>query len=159
MHGADDAKGNADRGGEQQRQPRKSRGDRNARQDLLQRRLLRHIGIAEIAMQQAADPVEILHHDRQVEAEFLFQVGLVGGIDEARGIEQDVDDVAGHDAQQHEDDDRDPEQGQQHQGEASHEISKHLASPLDPRALLSQMPPICPSRRLRSDSRYRSCWT
>ena len=48
-------------------------------------------------MQQAADPVQILHVDRQIEAEFLFEIGLVGGIDEARGVEQDIDDVAGDD--------------------------------------------------------------
>jgi len=80
-------------------------------------------------MQQADDPVQILHYDRLVEAKFLFQVGLVGGIDEARRVEQDIDDVAGDDAQQHEDDDRDPDQGHEHQEEASHDISKHLRSP------------------------------
>ena len=78
-------------------------------------------------MQQPADPVQILHVDRLVEAKLLFEIGLVGGIDEAGGVEQDVDDVAGDDAQQHEDDDRDPDQGHEHQGEASHDISKHLA--------------------------------
>src|SRR6185369_5949996 len=128
MDRADDAERNADRGGEQQRQRRQPRGDRNARQDLLQRRLLRDVGIAEVATQQPADPVQILLPYRQVEAEFLFQIGLVGGIDESGGIEQDVDDVAGNDAQQHEDNDRDPDQGHEHQGEASHDISKHLAT-------------------------------
>ena len=52
---------------------------------------------------------------------------LVGGIDEARRVEQDVDDVAGHDAQQEEDDDRNPEQGHEHQGQAAHDIAKHAA--------------------------------
>src|SRR5439155_26342180 len=89
-------------------------------------RLFRHIGIAEIAVQQATDPVQILLVDRQIEAEFLFEIGLVGGIDEAGGVEQDVDDIAGYDAQQHEDDDRDPDQGHEHKGKASHDISKHL---------------------------------
>ena len=105
------AERNADRGGEQQRQAGEPRGDRNARQDFVERRLLRDIGIAEVAVQQAADPVQILHDDRLVEPELLLQIGLVGGVDIAGGVEQDVDDVAGHDAQQHEDDDRDPEQG------------------------------------------------
>src|SRR4029078_11993864 len=64
---------------------------------------------------------------RQVETKFLFQIGLVGGINESGGVQQDVDDVAGHAAQQHEDDDRDPGEGHEHQGKASHDISKHLA--------------------------------
>ena len=61
-------------------------------------------------MQQAADPIQILHHDRLIEAQLLFKIGLVRGIDEACSVEQDVDDVAGNDAQQHKDDDRDPDQ-------------------------------------------------
>ena len=32
-------------------------------------------------MQQAADPAQILHDDRLVEAEIALQIGLVGGID------------------------------------------------------------------------------
>ena len=59
--------------------------------------------------------------------ELPLQIGLVGRVDIAGGGEQDVDDIAGHDAQQHEDDDRDPEQGHEHQYEAPHDIGKHLA--------------------------------
>ena len=81
-------------------------------------------------MQQAPDPVQILHGDRLIEPEIALQVGLVGRVDIAGGIEQDVDDVTGHDAQQHEDDDRDPDQGHEHQGEAPHDISKHPAESL-----------------------------
>src|SRR5262249_42756077 len=149
--------------------------DRNARQYLLQRRLFRDVGVAEIAVQEPADPVEILDDDWLAEAEFLLEVCLVGGIDEARGGEQDVDDIAGHPPQRHENDDGDPEQGHEHQSEASHEISKHLASPSRARWLLSSRPSpcsyawvagrlpgtrlTCPSRHPRSGSRYRSCST
>ena len=98
-------------------------------------------------MQQPADPLQILHDDRVAEAEFLLEIGLVGGIDEARGVEQDVDDIAGHDAQQHEDDDRDPEQGHEHQSKAPHDISKHLGALPDP------LP------ALRRDGRYLSIQT
>src|SRR5882757_2099454 len=137
MHGADDAERDADRGGEQQRQPGQPRGDRDPRQDLVQRRLLGDVGIAEVAMQQAADPVEILDDDRLAQAELALQVGLVGGIDEAGGVEQDVDNVAGNDPQQHEDDDRDPEQGHEHQEQPPDDIGKHPGSLPDPvRALL-----------------------
>jgi hypothetical protein len=125
MDRADHAERNADRCGEQQRKPGEPRRDRNSRQDFLQRRLLGHIGIAEIAAQQPADPVQILHDDRLIEPEFSLQIGLVGLVDESGGVKQDVDDIAGHDAQQHKDDDRDPEQGHQHQYEAPHDIGKH----------------------------------
>ena len=81
-------------------------------------------------MQQAPDPVQILHKDRLIEPEVALQIGLVGRIDIAGGVEQDVDDVAGHDAQQHEDDDRDPDQGHEHQSKAPHDIGKHSAIPL-----------------------------
>ena len=78
-------------------------------------------------MQQPADPLQILQRQRLVDAELPLQIGLVGGIDEAGRVEQDVDDVAGHDAQQEEDDDRNPDQGHDHQGKAAHDIAKHAA--------------------------------
>ena len=129
MHRADHAERNADRGRKQQRQAGEPRGDRNARQDLVERGLLGHIGIAEVAAEQPADPVQVLHGDRLIEPEFLLQMRLVGRIDIARGIKQDIDDVARHDTQQHKDDDRDPEQGHEHQHDAPHDISKHRTAP------------------------------
>ena len=89
-------------------------------------------------MQQPADPVQILHHQRLVDAELALQIGLVGGVDIAGRGKQDIDDVAGHDAQQEEDDDRNPDQRHQHQGKAPHDISKHLAPPVDRLAKLRQ---------------------
>ena len=77
-------------------------------------------------MQQAPDPMQILQHQRLVDAKLALQIGLVGGIDEAGGVEQDIDDIAGHDAEQEEDDDRNPDQGHEHQSKAPHDISKHL---------------------------------
>ncbi|MFK4519979.1 hypothetical protein ABIF20_007344 [Bradyrhizobium japonicum] len=131
LHRADDTERNADRCREQQRQPGEPRGDRDPRQDLLKRGLLRNIGVAEIAAQKAADPVPVLHHQRLVDAELLLQIGLVGEIDVAGRGKQDVDDVAGHDAQQEEDDDRDPEQGHEHQEQAPHQIGKHASPPVE----------------------------
>ena len=107
---------------ERQCQRRELRRDRDARHDLLERRPLRHVGIAEVAVQQPADPVEVLQVDRQVEAELLLDVELVLRVDHARGAEQDVGDVAGDEPQQHENDHRDPEQRQEHQREAPHQI-------------------------------------
>src|SRR5205085_5191480 len=57
--------------------------------------------------------------------------GLVGRIDEAGRVEKDIDDIARHDAEQEEDDDRNPDQGHEHQSKAPHDIRKHLATPVD----------------------------
>src|SRR6266852_1233167 len=127
---ADDAQRNPDRRGEQQRQAGQPRRDRYSRQDFVERGLFGYIGIAEIAAQQSADPVQILHDDRLIEPEFAFQIGLVGRVDISGGGKQDVDDIAGYDPQQHKDDDRDPEQGHEHQYEAPHDIGKQLAAPV-----------------------------
>jgi hypothetical protein len=83
------------------------------------------VGIAEVPVQKSADPVQILQHQRLIDAELALEIGLVGRIDEARRIEQDIDDIAGHDAQQAEDDDRDSDQRHEHQGETPHDISQH----------------------------------
>ena len=77
--------------------------------DLLDRRTLGFIGIAKIAMQEAADPMRVLHGDRPVETEFALDLRLLRRIDHAGGVEQDIGDVAGHQPQQHEDDHGDPE--------------------------------------------------
>src|SRR3981081_4466021 len=67
---------------------------------------------------------------------------LIGRIDESRGVEQDVDDIARYDAPQHKDDDRDPEQGQEHQCKAPHDISKHLiTTPLNRRGAYTRARP------------------
>src|SRR5262249_39127619 len=86
------------------------------------------VGVAEVAAYEAADPVEILHHDRLVEAELAFELELLGRVHHAGGVEQDVGDVAGHHAQQHEDDHRDPEQGQDHQQQPADQIAAHYSA-------------------------------
>src|SRR5882672_3354423 len=85
---------------------------------------------AEIAAQQSADPMQILHDDRLIEPEFSFQIGFVGRVDVSGSGKQDVDNIARDDAQQEKDDDRDPEQGHEHQCEAPYDISKHLVAPV-----------------------------
>ncbi len=112
-----------------QGQPRDPGGDRDARQDLGEGRSIGHVGIAEVALQQSADPTRILDRHRLVEAEVLHDLRLLGRVDEARGVEQDVGDVARGDPQHHKDDHRDPEQCQEHQAETPHQIGCHGSPP------------------------------
>src|SRR5882672_4984474 len=135
---------------------------------------------AEIAAQQSADPMQILHDDRLIEPEFSFQIGFVGRVDISGGGKQDVDNIARDDAQQEKDDDRDPEQGHEHQCEAPYDISKHLAAPVSVHSAkvdtgcaigarashqagwrglpwLVVLEVTYPATHPRSDSRYKSC--
>ena len=59
---------------------RELRRDRDARQDLVDGRLLRHVGVAQIAARQAADPADVLDDDRLVEAELLLDLLLAAGL-------------------------------------------------------------------------------
>ena len=68
-HRADHAQRHADDDREEQRQSGQPRGDRDARRDLVQHRLFRDIGIAEIAVEQPVDPLHVLHRDRLIQAE------------------------------------------------------------------------------------------
>jgi hypothetical protein len=101
----------------------------NARQDFGEGGPIGDVGIAEIALQQPADPTRVLHRHRLVEAEVLHHLRLLGRVDEACGIEQDVGDVARCDPQHHENDHRYPEQCQVHQAETAHQIGSHALSP------------------------------
>src|SRR6266853_3375926 len=96
------------------------------------------------------------------------------------GGKQDVDNIARDDAQQEKDDDRDPEQGHEHQCEAPYDISKHLAAPVSVHSAkvdtgcaigarashqagwrglpwLVVLEVTYPATHPRSDSRYKSC--
>src|SRR2546429_5172567 len=59
------------------------------RSDFLQRRLLRDVGIAEVAAQQPGDPLHVLEIDRLIEAELALDLELVLRIDHSGGAEQD----------------------------------------------------------------------
>jgi hypothetical protein len=72
--------------------------------------------------------MQILDHDRLIEAEVLLDLRFVGRVDHAGGAEQDIGDVAGDDPQQHENEDGDSEQGQEHQQEAPDQVGSQ--SPL-----------------------------
>ena len=145
-HRADDAERHADQHGEEQRHAGKLGADRDARRDLLDGRPLRDIGKAQVAARQAADPLAVLLDDRPVEAQLVDDLGLLLGIGDAGGIDQDVGDVARHQPQHHEDQHRHPEQRQGHQQEAADRYE-----PIGPAAS------TCRARRLRNASRCRCC--
>ena len=60
-----------------------------------------------------------------IETEVVLEPGLVGRIDHPGGGEQDVGDVARHEAEQHEDQHRDAEQREQHQEQATDDVGGH----------------------------------
>jgi hypothetical protein len=96
--------------------------------------------------------MQILHDDRLIEPEFSFQIGFVGRVDISGGGKQDVDNIARDDAQQEKDDDRDPEQGHEHQCEAPYDISKHLAAPVSVHSVKSGYR-LCDRSTRKSSSR------
>ena len=127
--GADDAERHADQHRKRQGEAPDLGGDRDARQDLADGRPVRHVGIAEIALQKPADPLRILHRQRLIEAEILHDLGLFGRVDKACRIEQDIGDVARREAQHQKNDHRYPEQCQEHQAETPHQIGSHVLLP------------------------------
>ena len=125
---ADHAKRNADRDREDEGHEGEFRRHRNARRDLLDRRLLGDVGIAEIAPGNAADPGKVLDRDRPVQAKLTLDLRLLRRVHHAGRVEEDVDDVAWYDAEEEEDDDGDAEERHQHQREPPHEVRDHSAS-------------------------------
>src|SRR5262245_59725649 len=125
MHCADDAERNSDHDRKAERQSRKLGGDRNARRNLLERGSLGYVGIAKVAVREPADPGGVLDDDRLIETELRLDLRLFPRINIAGRVVQDIDDIAGHYSQQREDDYRYPEQGEQHQEEAPHQVSTH----------------------------------
>ena len=139
-------------------------GDRNARQNFLDCRLLRYVGVAEVAARKTAHPLHVLHDDRPIEAELFFELCFLGDIDHAGCIENDVGDVARHQPQHYENQHGNPEQRQEHQKEAPDQISPQSRLPslkgngarYDGARHMSPSL-IYPSRGPRSGSRYRRC--
>src|SRR5262249_57676094 len=72
---------------------------------------------------EPADPDDILDDDRLIEAEFRLDLRLFPRINVTGRVVEDIDDIAGHHTQEHEDDHRYPEQRQEHQEEAPHKVS------------------------------------
>src|SRR5262249_18861672 len=81
------------------------------------------VGRGKGAPGRAVDPGGVLNDDRLGGAGLRLDLRLSPWITVARRIVEDIDDVSGHHPQHHEDDDRYPEQGQDHQREAPREIS------------------------------------
>src|SRR5262249_10302497 len=128
---ADDTEWYAKSNREKQRQPGELCRHRNAREDLVKRRLLGDISVTQITVGETAEPIEILDDDRLIQAQFAFELVLLGLTDHAGGIEQDICDIARHDPQNDEDDHRDPEQCQDHQQQAPYQIAAQGPAPSD----------------------------
>src|SRR5262249_22583560 len=105
------------------RGPRRLGGDGKARHNLLERGSLGYVGIAKVSLREPADPGDVLDDDRFIEAELRLDLRLFPRINVAGRVVEDIDDIAGHHPQEREDDHRYPEQRQEHQEEAPHQVS------------------------------------
>src|SRR5262249_24166088 len=89
----------------------------------------RYEGIAKASRRAPADPGDVLDDDRLIEAEFRLDLRLFPRINVAGRVVEDINDIAGHHPQEREDDHRYPEQRQEHQEEAPHQVSTHGLCP------------------------------
>ena len=81
---------------------------------------------AEVAAQDAADPVEVLHDERPVEAELLADGGDL--LRRRLRAADDLGQVARQQAQQQEDDDARDEDGEQQQAQPPHDEQRHVSA-------------------------------
>src|SRR5262249_42779225 len=84
---------------------------------------LGYVGIAKVTLREPADPGDVLDDDRLIEAEFRLDLRLFPRINVTGRVVEDIDNIAGHHPQEREDDHRYPEQSQEHQKEAPHQVS------------------------------------
>ena len=159
LHRADHAERQPEQHGEEQRQPRELCRDRDARRQLVDRRQFRDVGITQVALHQPADPNPVLLPQRQIEAQLLLQIGLFLRVDETGGVEQDVGDIAGHQAQQDEDDDRHADQCHNHQQQAAYDIGGHGMLARQRASPFHEAAAICPATHPPDASHCRCCWS
>src|SRR5262249_1288290 len=74
----------------------------------------------------AADPPAVLDNQRLVETEIALDLELLAGIDNAGRVDKDIGDISGHQPHRHENQDRHPEQRQQHQRKAAQQVACHI---------------------------------
>src|SRR5439155_1126046 len=108
-HRGDDAERNRPHQRDQDRQERQLERARYALPEDVGDGALLHVRPTEVPAQRPAEPVQVLHDDRPVEAELsadLSDLLLLNGARLAAGlVDEDLGDVAGHEPQQHEDQD------------------------------------------------------
>ena len=99
-------------------------GRREQRRELAQHRLLRDHRLAEIALEDAGQIDPVLDEDRLVEAVFLAQLLVAGGIDAALAGKR-FDRIARYEADEEEGQQRDPDEGRDDQADAGEDESEH----------------------------------
>jgi hypothetical protein len=131
LHRGDDSGGKADRQGEQHGDERQLERGREARREFGEDRLVRDRRQTEVAVQCLPDVVTVLHRQRSVEPELVEQplVALLGHAALAR---KGFDRIAGNEADQREDEQRDAEEGRHDEGDAPEEEGKHAAGRAGP---------------------------
>ena len=117
----------ADRKGDHRRRRRQQQRIADRAEDFGRDGAARRDRAAHLSLQQVADPDQVLHRHRLVQAVCRAHRGLLfgGGIDRHDGRQR----VARRDLHQRETDDRHPEGHRQHQDQASKEIAEHVMCP------------------------------
>ena len=96
----------------------------NSAENSLEHRLLRDHRLAEIALEDAGQIDPVLDDDRLVEAVFLAELLVAGGIDAALAGKR-FDRIARNEADQEEGQQRDPDEGRDDQADAGEDESEH----------------------------------
>ena len=103
------------------------RGQRPAAQDHLADAFGAEERAAEIAAGDVSDPGEILHHERVAQPELRHVVGALRFAELGKAFRAEDGDqrIAGQDAQDHEDDDRDADHRQRAEGQSADDVAVH----------------------------------
>jgi hypothetical protein len=120
----DDAGRQADHEREQHRADREFDRRREARHELAEHRLVRDRREAEIAVQRAPHVFGVLDRQRAIEPELVHEARVAGRVHAALARER-LDRVAGQEADQREHEQRDADEGRQHEAEALQQKGKH----------------------------------
>ena len=131
--GGDDADRDADPDRQRQREAHEHQGLRQAGADLVDDRPARRDREAEVALQDVAQPRQVLvREDRLVEAEptafCLEQLGVGQQVGQDLGVDRGQERVAGRQLERDEPDDRDPEQDRDRDEHAPQDVGAHRAS-------------------------------
>ena len=149
-HGGENPGGQAESDGEQQRHHRELDGRGEQSKKFADDWLARDDRIAEIALQHAGHVVAVLHEQRVVEMQLAAQHGVAHGVDAALAGHQQ-NGIAGGETDKGKGQQRDPEEGRDHQAGPGQDETQHvtktggsIASPLFRRGCRYRPAPLTP---------------
>ncbi len=127
-HARDDAGGQTDDEGEQQREQRQLNRGRKQDEELVDNRLLRDDGLAEVALEHALDVDPVLLEQRFVEAELRSERGMTLRVQSAFA-DQQLNRIARYQANHRESEQGDPDEGRGHEAEAREDETQQQRVP------------------------------